>query len=1004
MTTIHSERHTQNSVINYFTSILGYSLTPPCRTPVNTQLLTHWLTSQHSYTPQQISRAVSELSSRANLHSSQLTQANSSVYTLLRYGLQGVDNGKGDKSQTVNFIDWHHPKRNTFTISQEVSVMCFDGKTPKRLDLVLSVNGIALAVIELKDSDVTVEDGVQQLITYQRRENIPHFFSTVQLLIAGNESQGIRYGVIDAPAKFFLSWTEEPQAQDPTSRRVRTLQAKTDNLLLQGLTSLCIPERLLLFAHDFMIFDSGIKKTARHNQFFAVLAAQERLSRHEGGIIWNTQGSGKSLIMVWLAKWIVENRPHGRVVIITDREELDTQIASLFRSVNVGITRATDCSHLRRLLADAEPPIICTLIHKYGHDSDIEDYSRELLAGITNGFHAQGNITAFIDECHRTNSGILHEAVRKLMPEAVLIGFTGTPLLRTDKKTSAEVFGTYIHTYKFNDAVRDGVILPLRYEARSVEQALSDREAIDAEFDRVTCELTDKAKNLLKARWATFSKLYSSRERLERIAADIMKDMETLPELASGKGNAMLAAGSIYEACRYWQIFTSNGFTKCAVITSYDPAGVGARSSTSDLRRESEEDCKKQVYEAMLCGKKQSDFESEAIGKFKHHPADMKLLIVVDRLLTGFDAPAAKYLYIDKSMRDHGLFQAVCRVNRPCEGKTHGVIVDYMDLFGSIQSAVNDYTSEAFSGYDREDIEGLITSRYDEARAKMEQSREKLISLTSRIEHPEKDSSYIAYFCERVPAEREELYRWVSSFARSFGECCGRLASHYGYSHEEVKALRESVREYCRVKDVVRLSAGDSLGRSYDADMRYILDTYVKAGEAEITGVIDEVVAVGYDVGEVMGKLGCDDVAKAEIIERNLAQAIKIRYEAAPDYYGSLSSELEKLILRRKMNAVDNAEYVREMSELARKILGKLKPLGEVLCEYLGGEGKCELAEKLADVITRNVSPGFRGNLIKIRVIRNAIYSCLVEASYTESEAENMTDEIFSIVQHRPEL
>ena len=500
---MHSERQTQNFIINSFTSQLGYSLTPPCPSPVNAPLLSQWL-SRQDYTPEQITHAINTLTSLTRNQSSSLSQVNASVYNLLRYGLQGVPDGKGN-FPTVHFIDWQHPERNTFIISQEVTVMCFDGKTPKRLDLVLSVNGIALAVIELKDAAVSVEEGVGQLITYQRREFIAPFFSTVQLLIAGNESQGVRYGVIDAPAKFFLSWTEEPQAQDSTSRRVRTLQAKTDNLLLKGLISLCLPERLLMLTHDFMIFENETKKTARHNQFFAVMAARERVNRREGGIIWNTQGSGKSLIMVWLAKWIVEHQ--GRVVIITDREELDSQIQTLFGSVKIDIARADSSENLRTLLASSQHPVICTLIHKYGHGSDIEDYSRELLHGLPRDFHAKGNITAFIDECHRSNSGVLHEAVRKLMPDAVLIGFTGTPLLRTDKRTSAEVFGTFIHTYKFNDAVKDGVILSLRYEARNVEQALSDLEAIDAEFERVTCELTDKAKNALKARWATFSKL-----------------------------------------------------------------------------------------------------------------------------------------------------------------------------------------------------------------------------------------------------------------------------------------------------------------------------------------------------------------------------------------------------------------------------------------------------------------------------------------------------------------
>ena len=874
------ERTTQNLVISCLTNTLGYSLTKPHTKPVNEPLLSASLTNR-GYSQEQITRALSAIA-----HPS---------YSLLRYGLQGSSRHK----HSVRFIDWDNPERNTFTVAQEVQ----DGAN--RFDLVLSVNGIALAAIELKRADVPADQAVNQLITYQQPENGAKFFSTLQLLIAGNESQGVRYGVTGTPAKFFLSWTEEPNASDKTSREIRALHGS--NLLLNGIISLCHPKRLLTLIHDFIIYDKGTKKTARHNQFFAVLAAQERVRNHEGGIIWNTQGSGKSLIMVWLAQWIVEHQ--GRVVIITDREELDKQIAGLFENVGVTITRAESCAHLRELLASTVDPVICSLIHKYGHGQDIEDFSTELLQGTCS---AKGDITAFIDECHRSNSGILHDAMRHLMPDAVLIGFTGTPLLRRDKKTSAEVFGTFIHTYKFDDGIKDGVILPLRYEARNVAQSLSDREAIDSEFERRTEGLTVKGKDILKRRWATLSKLYSSRERLERIAGDIIADFETVPELRDGTGTAMLAAGSVYEACRYWEIFTEAGFTKCAVITSYDPAGENARASSTDLEQENEEDCKRRVYSRMLDGKKPGVFESEAVDKFKHDPANMRLLIVVDKLLTGFDAPNATYLYIDKSMRDHELFQAICRVNRPKDGKTHGVIIDYMDLFRSIQSAVNDYTSGAFDGYDKADIDGLITSRYDKAKSELEESISALRDIFANTEPPRSDSDCLEYFCgsdpELTATLRHRFYGLVSTATRSFGECCGRLVSHYGYSVEGVKGLREEIYRYNDVKEIVRLNAGEKFGRSYDADMRAILDTYVKAGASETIGVIDEI------RGEVMTlreKLPGDDAAKAEIIENGIRREIVCRMAGNPKFYANLSLELERLIQRKNAETLDYEDYMR---------------------------------------------------------------------------------------------
>ena len=969
---------TQQSVIHCLTHTLGYSLTHPHTKPVNESLLSDSL-AKRGYNPAQISRALNAIA-----HPS---------YSLLRYGLQGDSIHK----DSVHFIDWENPQRNSFTVAQEVP------DAANRFDLVISVNGIALAAIELKRADVPVEQAVNQLITYQQPDRAAKFFSTLQLLIAGNESQGIRYATTGTPAKFFLAWTEEQSATDDTSREVRALLGS--NLLINGIISLCHPNRLLTLIHDFIIYDKGTKKTARHNQFFAVLAAQERVRQHEGGIIWNTQGSGKSLIMVWLAKWITEHQ--GRVVIITDRDELDKQIAGLFANVDVNITQAKNCAHLRELLASTTHPVICSLIHKYGHGQHIEDFSRELRAGKP---ASAGNITAFIDECHRSNSGVLHDAVRHLMPNATLIGFTGTPLLRRDKKTSADVFGTFIHTYKFDDGIKDGVILPLRYEARSVAQSLSDREAIDSEFARRTEGLTEKGRNILKRRWATLSKLYSSRERLERIAGDIIADFETWPELRDGTATAMLAAGSVYEACRYWEIFTAAGFTECAVITSYDPAGENARASSSDLLQESEEDCKRRVYSRMLNGKKPGEFEREAVKSFKADNPQIKLLIVVDKLLTGFDAPNATYLYIDKSMRDHELFQAVCRVNRPKEGKTHGVIIDYMDLFRSLQSAVNDYTSGAFEGYDRADIEGLITSRYDKAKCEMEESISALRVIFADIEPQRTDSDFTAYFCgtdpEMTATRRQRFYGLVSTATRSFGECCGRLVSHYGYSPQGVRELRGEIKRYNEVKDLVRLNAGEKLGRSYDADMRAILDTYVEAGASETIGVIDEIRG---DVMTLREKLPGDDAAKAEIIENGIRREIICRSASNPKFYAELSLELERLIARKKAETLDYEYYMRELARIMNKAVNLDDqvppeidtPAKRAMYDYLDGDTM--LALKVYESVRANISPNWRGNITKQRQIQEAIYSCLRDASFSEERACTMTQEIFSIVLNQSE-
>lgn len=440
---------------------------------------------------------------------------------------------------------------------------------------------------------MSIGEGIRQNLTNQKKEYIRNFFNSIRLVFAGNEAEGLKYGTIETPEKYFLTWREDTKATDELSQEILKIQSKQENKLRDGIISLCHKERFLSIIYDFIIFDGGVKKVARHNQYFANIAARNRILSDEGGIIWNTQGSGKSLIMVWLTKWVIENVENSRVVIITDRDELDDQIESLFINVNEKVKRAKSCSDLREILNKNENAIVCSLIHKYGHNageqSDVDQYIKELTKNLPKDYKAKGNIIAFIDECHRTNSGKLHKAIRVLMPNALLVGFTGTPLLKKDKATSLETFGSYIHTYKFNEGVKDGVVLDLRYEARDVDQDISSKEKVDLWFEAKTTGLTDKAKVKLKQSWTSLNKLYSSKQRLEKISGDIIFDMSMKPRLSNERGTAMLVANSIYEACRYWDIFVSNNFTNCAIVTSYNASSASVRTATSDPMKANEE-------------------------------------------------------------------------------------------------------------------------------------------------------------------------------------------------------------------------------------------------------------------------------------------------------------------------------------------------------------------------------------------------------------------------------
>ena len=1027
---VDSERKLQERVKHWLIDDLKYTylgnLEDLDNTPVKEDLLRKNLAAR-GYDPDTAGRAVAELLAKAGNQADALYQVNEEVYSLLRYGCQGVKDAGGNRV-TVHYIDWENTENNDFYVAEEVSVLRYDQATRKRPDLVLYVNGIAVGMFELKKSCVSVGEGIRQMLTNQKQENIRSFFSTMQLLMAGNEAEGLKYGVIETPEKYYLSWREDARAEDGLSVRVRRLRDGGPNRLRDGVVSLCQHDRLLMLIHDFMIFDAGLKKTARHNQYFAVLAAQARILRGEGGIIWNTQGSGKSLIMVWLAKWIKEHIRDSRVVIITDREELDDQIESLFQNVGERkVKRAKTCADLRDILNRNEDAIVCSLIHKYGHNagkqSDIDQYSKELLKDLPEDYAAKGNIIAFIDECHRTNSGKLHKAVRLLMPNAVLIGFTGTPLLKTDKRTSLETFGSYIHTYKFNEGVRDGVVLDLRYEARDVDQDLSSQEKIDQWFDLKTTGLTERARTQLKRSWSTLSKLYSSKERLERIAADIIFDMSGKPRLANDRGTAMLVANSIYEACKYWEIFMSRGFTKCAVVTSYEPTAASVRTATSDLSQSSEEEYKKKIYDQMLGGKKQSEFEAEVKEQFKKTPAKMKLLIVVDKLLTGFDAPSATYLYIDKSMRDHDLFQTICRVNRPDgEDKDYGYIVDYMDLFRNIESAVHDYTSGAFDGFQQEDVEGLIKNRYDEARSEMAGSLASLRDLLSEVSDPKSDSDHVAFFCggydesEGRAARRDALYALTASLTRSFASCCDRLTLDYGYTQAQVDHLREEISSFNRIKEMIKLASCDYIDQKpYEADMRYILDTYIRAHDAKLVNKMADMTLVellleGRPPEDLIGELPGDGAAKAEIIENNLKHEIVRKMGANRVYYGRLSEMLDQVIRQRKLEAVSYGEYLKRVVELARALLHPEEDSAypeeirdsaakRAIYDYL--ENDLALTMGIDHAIRISIRPRWHEHFQRQQAVRLAIYNRLIQASHTEETASRETEDIFDIAKRQ---
>ena len=602
--------------------------------------------------------------------------------------------------------------------------------------------------------------------------------------------------------------------------------------------------------------------------------------------------------------------------------------------------------------------------------------------------------------------------------EAVLIGFTGTPLLKRDKQSSIEKFGPYIHAYKYDEAVEDGVVLDLRYEARDIDQDLTSQAKIDQWFESKTNGLTALAKAQVKQRWGTMRSVQSSMDRLKKIVADIVLDMEIRDRLKSGHGNALLVSGSIYSACRLYDLFQETDLKgRCAIVTSYRPSLASTKGEETGEGL-TEKLLQYDIYKGMLAQHfdesedtaihKAELFEKEVKKRFIEQPAQMKLLIVVDKLLTGFDAPPATYLYIDKPMQDHGLFQAICRVNRldgddkeygyiidyrdlfkslersisdytseafsgydeedvkglltdrlrqgrqrledhglfqaicrvnrlDGDDKEYGYIIDYRDLFKSLERSISDYTSEAFSGYDEEDVKGLLTDRLRQGRQRLEDAREAVKVLCEPVEPPYDTSAYLRYFCAEESGNAEQLkanepkrltlYRMVAALLRVYANLANEMEMA-GYSADEAEQAHAEVDHYEKVRKEVKLASGDYVDlKMYEPAMRHLLDTYIRAEESEKLADFDELPLVQLIVergeeafDELPAGIRNDRRAVAETIENNVRRLIIDETAVNPKYYEQMSALLDALITQRREEAMEYKEYLEEVVELAKKV------------------------------------------------------------------------------------
>ncbi|MCA4792686.1 type I restriction endonuclease subunit R [Myroides odoratimimus] len=846
-----------------------------------------------------------------------LVQTNKAIQDELTLGKSYNETIAGDrKAYTLRYIDWQCIENNVFHVTEEFTVE--GSREKKRPDLVLFVNGIPFVVIENKrrDKNNSIAEAISQHLRNQKAtEGIPRLFHYAKLLLAVQPNE-VKYAGVGTPEKFWAVWKEdnEKEVQKLLSSKAYAT-AVTDRLPTvqdRNIVSLCDRSRLMDMVYKYLIYDGPATIIVpRYQQYFAVISTVERVKQWEvkdekrkGGVVWHTTGSGKSLTMVMISKVLALDPAidFPRVVVVTDRKDLDRQIFDTFKHCEKNVVKANSGAHLIELLKDKGVEVITTIIDKFE------------IASKAGGYKDEGaNIFVLVDESHRSQYGPAHAMMKRVLPNASYIGFTGTPLMKNEKST-AKKFGGFIHKYTIDQAVKDGAVLPLLYEGRQTLLSVNTNQ-LDKGFERLASNLSEEAQKDLKKKFSSISKIYEGTQVIEEIAYDISKHYTK--NWQGGIYKAQLAVPRIETAIKYQKYFESQTDPALKINTAVIFTPPDSRQNHTDAWKDTDDETKR--YWDLLVEKygSQEAYEEDIVGRFKEEGQEVELLIVVSKLLTGFDAPRNTVLYLAKPLHSHNLLQAIARVNRLFSGKEHGYIIDYVGVLGKLDEALTSYS--AFDEFDEEDIVNAVENITDEVK-KVPYYHASVWDCFKGV-YNKKDIEALERHLA-LKDKRDDFYEALSLYARVLQLALGSNEFYVLFDEDKINFYKAELSMFVKLKVSLQNRYAEVVSyKEYEPRIRKLIDTYVQADDVRV--ITEELnIFDKNEVNEAIEEYGKTPASKADFIAHQMKRVISENMQKDEAFYKKFSRMLEEVIEAFQEGRLQETEYLKSVLKVREQFEG----------------------------------------------------------------------------------